>query len=68
MDTVAATANAEKVWLQLDRYHSNRDRGNSIHDYIAWRYIASSSGVMRIYPGTQIDTTGRKSNQYPWSV
>jgi hypothetical protein len=66
LDTVAATANAEKVWLQLDHDHGNCDHGNSIHDYIAWRYIASSSGVMRIYPGTQIDTTGRKANQYPW--
>lgn len=63
LDTVAATAKAEEVWLQLDS-----DHGNSIRDYVAWRYIASSYGVMRIYPGTQIDTTGRKANQYPWYV
>ena len=62
LKTVAATAKAEEVWLQLD---GDRD-GNNIHDYVAWRYIASSFGVMRIYPGTQVDTKGQRVNRYPW--
>lgn len=63
METVAATAKAEEIWLNLD---SNHDDGNSTHDYVAWRYIASSNGVMRIYPGTQVDISGRRANRYPW--
>ena len=66
LDIVAATAKAEEVWRQLDSDHSNQNHGNGINDYVAWRYIASSHGVMRIYPGTQIDTSRRKANQYHW--
>ena len=66
LKSVAATAKAEEVWLELDSEHDNSSHGDNIHDYVAWRYIASSFGMMRIYPGTEVDIKGRRANRYPW--
>ena len=60
LESVAATARAEEVWMEADALD------NHTSDYVAWRYIATSGGVIRIYPGTQLDTTGKRANRYPW--
>ena len=66
LESVAATAKAEEVWLQSTGDYGNDSHSN--HDYVVWRYIASSVGIIRIYPGTQLDTTGLKASHQPWSV
>ena len=56
LDSVAATAKAEEIWLgQM-----------SNTQYIAWRYIATAYGILRIYPGVQIRTKTFNPVDRPW--
>ena len=41
-DSVLATANADNIWLK---------RRTKMSDFLVWRYIGTSDGVMRMNPG-----------------
>ena len=47
-NSVVATAKADEIWL--------RDR-TRLTDYLVWRYVATSDGIMRMIPGTSFPKT-----------
>lgn len=56
LDSVAATAKAEEIWLSQ----------MSNTQYTAWRYIATAYGILRIYPGVHIRTKTFNPIDRPW--
>ena len=55
-DTVIATWHVEDLWL--------RDK-TELTQYLVWRYIGTSNGVLRVTPGTVYDK-GYDPRQRPW--
>ncbi|KAL5510739.1 hypothetical protein EMCRGX_G006337, partial [Ephydatia muelleri] len=63
LEAVAATAKVNSLWVS--------NQSSPYEDYISWRYIATPTGVMRIYPGVQLaskDATTIKSAWYRRAV
>eukprot|EP00731_Ephydatia_muelleri_P032598 Em0024g142a len=58
LEAVAATAKVNSLWIS--------NQSSPYEDYIAWRYIATPTGVMRIYPGVQLASKDTTIIDRPW--
>ena len=57
VDSVAITLQANSHWKSFHR-----------NDAIVWRYIATSDGVLRVYPGIKVTPKFINPLQRPWYV
>ena len=58
LETVAATAKVTSLWAS--------NQSSPYTGYIVWRYIATPTGVMRIYPGVQLASKDMAIIERPW--
>ncbi|XP_033636500.1 VWFA and cache domain-containing protein 1-like [Asterias rubens] len=57
-DDVSAISGLESIWLsQIDK--------SSLNDYVVRRYLATTSGILRMYPGSRVDKRFDPSKR-PW--
>ena len=58
LEAVAATAKVNSLWVS--------NQSSPYEDYISWRYIATPTGVMRIYPGVQLASKDATTIKSAW--
>ena len=57
VDSIAATQEVNKIWLS-----------SLFTDQMVWKYIATSDGVLRIYPGIEVVPKDFNPILRPWYV